>query len=274
MKNGKRLAAIIAAVALVASATACSGGKTASQQSASSSAASRIKQLGDQTAMPAAGEEIAVLTTSMGTVKIRLFPAEAPKTVENFIGLVREGYYDGLIFHRVMNNFMVQTGDPTGTGTGGTSIWNKKFEDEFNANLVNIRGAVAMANSGANTNGSQFFIDQAGKDSFQGWSQFEQAYSLYKQSKMTATAFAAQYGAYWLNMDKVTQAYRTLYEQYGGNPHLDGAYSLTGRGHTVFGQVFEGMDVVDQIAAAAVDSSDKPTTDIRIVKAEIITCEG
>lgn len=273
MKNGKRLAAIAAAVVLIASATACSGGKTASQ-SVSSSAESRIKQLGDQTEMPDAGEEIAVLTTSMGTVKIRLFPAEAPKAVENFVGLVRHGYYDGLIFHRVINNFMVQTGDPTGTGTGGTSIWNKKFEDEFNANLVNIRGAVAMANSGANTNGSQFFIDQAGKDSFQGWSQFEQAYSLYKQSKMTATAFAAQYGDYWLNMDKVTQAYQTLYEQNGGNPHLDGAYSLTGHGHTVFGQVFEGMDVVDQIAAAAVDSNSKPTTDIKIVKAEIVTYEG
>jgi cyclophilin family peptidyl-prolyl cis-trans isomerase len=226
-------------------------------------------KLGEQLEAPAKGEEIAVLTTSMGTIKLRLFPKAAPKAVENFKGLIQKGYYNGLTFHRVINDFMVQTGDPTGTGSGGESIWNKPFEDEFNAGLVNIRGAVAMANSGKNTNGSQFFIDQAGPSTFQGWDQFEQGYSYFKKSKMTSSDFARQYGSTWLNMDKVTQEYRSFYEKNGGNPHLDGYYNIAGTGHTVFGQVFEGMDVVDKIAAVEVDSNDKPISAVTIVKAEI-----
>lgn len=97
---------------------------------------------------PADGEEIAVLTTSMGVIKLRLFADAAPKTVENFKGLINKGYYNGLTFHRIVNDFMLQTGDPKGDGTGGESLWGKAFNDEFNANLVNIRGSVSMANAG------------------------------------------------------------------------------------------------------------------------------
>ena len=107
-------------------------------------------------------DKIAVLETNMGKIEIRLMPEVAPKTVENFEGLIKKGYYDGLIFHRVIKNFMVQGGDPTGTGTGGESIWGKAFADEFSKDSTfNKAGLLAMANAGPNTNGSQFFITTA-----------------------------------------------------------------------------------------------------------------
>ncbi len=96
----------------------------------------------------------ATLTTSEGSIEIELFPDDAPKTVANFVKLASEGFYDGLIFHRVIPDFMIQGGCPQGIGTGGPGY---KFEDEFNDHKV-VKGAVAMANSGPNTNGSQFFI--------------------------------------------------------------------------------------------------------------------
>ncbi|MBP3628444.1 MAG: peptidylprolyl isomerase, partial [Anaerotignum sp.] len=110
--------------------------------------------------MPEEGEEIAVITTSKGVVKMRFFPEEAPKAVENFKTLAKDGYYDGLTFHRVINDFMVQTGDPKGDGTGGESCWGVDFETEVSERLHFYRGAVAMANAGPDTNGSQFFIVQ------------------------------------------------------------------------------------------------------------------
>ena len=103
--------------------------------------------------------DVIVMETSMGTIEIKLFRKEAPKTVDNFIGLAKKGYYNGLIFHRVIDKFMIQGGDPTGTGAGGESIYGKKFEDEISPNLKFDRaGLLAMANAGPNTNGSQFFI--------------------------------------------------------------------------------------------------------------------
>ena len=114
-----------------------------------------------QAQMPEEGEEIAVITTSEGVVKMRFFPEEAPKAVENFKTLAKEGYYDGLTFHRVIEDFMVQTGDPKGDGTGGESCWGEDFETEVSEKLHFYRGAVAMANAGPDTNGSQFFIVQA-----------------------------------------------------------------------------------------------------------------
>ena len=98
------------------------------------------KPVGYQLEKPADGEEIAVLHTSMGDIRIRLFPEAAPKAVENFKGLIQDGYYNGIVFHRVIDNFMIQGGDPTATGTGGESIWGEPFEDEFNTNLINLRG--------------------------------------------------------------------------------------------------------------------------------------
>jgi peptidyl-prolyl cis-trans isomerase B (cyclophilin B) len=96
----------------------------------------------------------ATLRTNHGAIAVELFPTEAPKTVDNFVKLARDGFYDGLIFHRVIADFMIQGGDPTGTGSGGPGY---SFEDEFNEHKVE-RGALAMANAGPNTNGSQFFV--------------------------------------------------------------------------------------------------------------------
>jgi cyclophilin family peptidyl-prolyl cis-trans isomerase len=96
----------------------------------------------------------ATLHTSEGAIELELYPDDAPKTVENFVKLAGDGFYDGVIFHRVIPDFMIQGGDPTGTGMGGPGY---EFEDEFNEHSV-ARGALAMANAGPNTNGSQFFI--------------------------------------------------------------------------------------------------------------------
>lgn len=116
-----------------------------------------------QTTTPQAGEPIVTMETSKGTIQIRLFPQDAPKTVENFVGLIKKGYYDNLVFHRVIPGFMIQGGDPTGTGMGGESLWGGTFADELNPATVSYqngykKGVVAMANAGPNTNGSQFFI--------------------------------------------------------------------------------------------------------------------
>ena len=106
-----------------------------------------------------AANPIAVLKTTQGEIEIELRPDLAPKAVENFVTHAKNGYYNGLIFHRIIKNFMIQGGDPTGTGRGGESIWGKSFKDEFAPNAVfDKAGILAMANSGPNTNGSQFFI--------------------------------------------------------------------------------------------------------------------
>ena len=111
---------------------------------------------------PKAGDTIVTMHTNFGDVKFLMFPEVAPKTVENFTTHAKESYYDGLIFHRVIDGFMIQGGDPTGTGRGGESIWGDAFEDEFSPEAHNFRGALSMANAGPDTNGSQFFIVQAG----------------------------------------------------------------------------------------------------------------
>ena len=101
----------------------------------------------------------AIMKTNQGTIEIELRPDLAPKAVENFITHSKNGYYDGLIFHRIIKNFMIQGGDPTGTGRGGESIWGEAFEDEFSPNAIfDKSGILAMANAGRDTNGSQFFI--------------------------------------------------------------------------------------------------------------------
>ncbi len=118
----------------------------------------KIKQYSQSPAMTIDADKryVATVNTNQGSVVIELFPKEAPKTVNNFVFLAREGYYDGVIFHRVIESFMIQGGDPTGTGGGGPGY---SFEDEFVPSLVFDRsGILAMANSGPNTNGSQFFI--------------------------------------------------------------------------------------------------------------------
>ena len=107
----------------------------------------------------AVGKQNVVLETNQGVIEIKLFDDVAPKACENFRGLVKKGYYDGLIFHRVIRGFMIQGGDPTGTGRGGESLWGKNFEDEFSPKArFDRKGLLAMANRGPATNGSQFFI--------------------------------------------------------------------------------------------------------------------
>ncbi len=183
------------------------------------------------------GDTIATIQTSLGNITVRLFPEYAPKACENFTSLAKNGYYNGIIFHRVINDFMIQAGDPTATGAGGKSIWNKPFEDEFTPNLRNFRGALSMANSGPNTNGSQFFIVQAGKETTA-----ELANSPLARSMPSKT------------LDK--------YIEVGGTPWLDDQ-------HTVFGQVIEGLDIVDKIAAVETDQNNKPIDDVTIEKIEI-----
>lgn len=189
-----------------------------------------------QLEMPSKGEKIAVMKTNMGDIKIRLFPEIAPKAVENFISHSQNGYYDGLIFHRVIKDFMIQGGDPTGTGRGGESIYGRSFEDEFDLSARNYRGALSMANAGPNTNGSQFFIVQA-KNVDEG---------LISQMVELADRGFPQ---------EVTENYKKV----GGTPWLDFK-------HTVFGQVFEGIDVVDAIAGVKVGPQDKPVDDVIIEK--------
>ncbi len=184
---------------------------------------------------PVAGDKIATIKTNMGEIKIKLFPEFAPKAVENFTTHAKNGYYDGLIFHRVINDFMIQGGDPLGTGTGGQSIWGKAFEDEFTGELHNLRGALSMANAGPNTNGSQFFIVQAK----------EVPEDLIDQMRSARE-------------DLFPTECIEAYEKNGGTPWLDFR-------HTVFGQVFEGMDVVDAIAKVPADYfSNKPKEDVVI----------
>lgn len=104
-------------------------------------------------------QTVAIIQTNMGTIELELFADKTPKTVENFVGLANKGYYNGVIFHRVIDKFMIQGGDPTGTGRGGESFWGGKFNDEIVPELKHdSEGILSMANAGPNTNGSQFFI--------------------------------------------------------------------------------------------------------------------
>jgi len=117
------------------------------------------KKKEDAEGSASASNLVVVLETNQGTIEIKLFPDVAPKACENFTKLAEKGYYNGIIFHRVIKNFMIQGGDPDGTGSGGSSIWGKTFEDEVSPKVkFDKEGMLAMANRGPNTNGSQFFI--------------------------------------------------------------------------------------------------------------------
>ena len=192
-----------------------------------------------QLAAPEKGDLMATLRTNMGDITFKLFPEKAPKTVENFTTHVKDGYYNGIIFHRVIKDFMIQGGDPTGTGCGGESIWGKPFKDEFCLELRNYRGALSMANAGPGTNGSQFFIVQC------------PAVSSGLVSQMRELADRGY-------PDECTDNY----ERIGGTPHLDFH-------HTVFGQVTEGMEVVDAIANVETGYADKPVEDVVILSGEV-----
>lgn len=176
----------------------------------------------------------AVIKTNRGDMTFYLFPEIAPKTVENFTTHAKNGYYNGLIFHRVINDFMVQGGDPTGTGCGGESIWGSSFEDECSLEARNYYGALSMANSGPNTNGSQFFIVQA-KSVVQGM--------LDQMEEMKDNGYP--------------QEVIDGYNEVGGTPWLDFK-------HTVFGQISQGQDVLEEIASVKCSVGDKPVNDVVI----------
>ena len=180
------------------------------------------------------GDTLVTLKTNYGDIKILMLPEAAPKTVENFVTHCKNGYYDGIIFHRVIKDFMIQGGDPTGTGSGGESIWGREFEDEFSSEARNFRGALSMANAGPCTNGSQFFIVQAGP-----------------VDERLFTMLERQQGKHF------PEEAIKKYCEVGGTPWLDGA-------HTVFGQVVEGMNVVDAIASVKTGPMDRPRMDVVI----------
>ena len=309
MKNTKILALLLSLVLLCGCLTACGddnadstnhGGNGSSvatppkQENLNNAYAD--KEYGFQLEAPEEGETIAIMHTNMGDIHIRFFPEAAPKTVENFLTHAKNGYYNGLIFHRVIEDFMIQGGDPKGDGTGGESIYGKKFEDEFNAKLMNLRGSLAMANSGVNTNGSQFFINQVGptgksanqlkqaaeesnaqvKEQYtrETYEQYKSYYDTYYGEGYFTSIYPTYedfyYGSLVPDASLVPDEVWDLYAQYGGNMHLDGAWRYTG-GHTVFGQVYQGLDVVDAIAAVEVDSSDKPKASVIIESIEVTT---
>lgn len=195
----------------------------------------------DQVAGPQSGDTVAEITIkNFGVIKVRLFGDLAPKAVENFTTLSQADYYDGIIFHRVIDNFMIQGGDPTGTGSGGESSFGSAFEDEFSKQLIPVRGALCMANSGEDTNGSQFFIVQ------------KSDYNDGEPEDLLSLG--------------VSEALVNYFKENGGTEWL---YQK----HTVFGQVYEGMDVVDAIAGLEVDSNDKPVEDVVIEDILIKTYE-
>lgn len=225
-------------------------------------AVDKLPQLED----PKAGDPVATLHTSMGDIKVRFFPEYAPKAVENFTTLAQNGYYDGVTFHRVINDFMIQSGDPEGTGRGGESMWGEDFEFETTPDLRHFRGALCMANTGQPvSNGSQFYIVQCPDIGDSAKSTLESMRTakddVYFDNSQTGTV---------TNGDIFPDAVIDEYVNNGGVPSLDGHY-------TVFGQVYEGMDVVDQIAAVETSQDpnimDKPLEDIIINSIDVGTYE-
>mgnify|MGYP000978769569 CR=1 FL=1 len=255
----KKYAALVFAAALMLFAAGCS---TKEESGNTSEKTDTILQA----EMPKSGDEIAVVTTSEGVIKLQFYPEEAPKAVENFKTLAAEGYYDGIIFHRVIDGFMIQGGDPTGTGTGGESAFGEAFEDEISPKLHFYRGALAMANKGANTNGSQFFIVQ-NKDVT------EEGIQTIREARDGDEEFGITIGEEFYNLKQLfPDAVLEHYTKEGGSIELE---YLFGAPYTIFGQVFEGMDVVDKIAAVEVEAeSSKPLEDVVIEKVEITKYES
>lgn len=195
---------------------------------------------------PAAGDEVAVLTVrDYGDITIRLFPEQSPTGVENFKTLIERGYYDELIFHRVIKDFMIQTGDPKGDTTGGDDCWGTNgFQQTISPNLCHVTGAVAYAVGKDRLNKSQFFIVTGTEVTPQTFDKL-------------AGSFGKGFGA----------SVKEIYYQWGGQPYLDNDYE-------VFGQVIGGMDICQQIQNADTDGNDKPKSQIVLEKAVIQPWSG
>lgn len=179
----------------------------------------------------------AVLHTTRGDISLKLFPDECPRTVENFTTHARDGYYDNVLFHRVIRGFCIQTGDPLGDGTGGTSIWGREFEDEISGTLRHDRAfTLSMANAGPNTNGSQFFITTVPTPWLDG------KHTVFGRVRSAAGFF-----------------YKPSHGEYASGVFND----------VVVWQVVKGADVVQNIEKAKTDKDDKPYEDIKIVNIEV-----
>ena len=189
-----------------------------------------------QFAAPQSGDTVATIKTSKGDIKVVLYPKYAPLAVENFTTHAENGYYDGASFHRVVADFVIQTGDPE--GDGGNSIWELPFNDEFSDKLHHYTGALAMANSGSNTNRSQFFIVTS------------------MPKNITDEIVSLMEEAGW--REDVIETYK----QAGGAPNLDYRY-------TVFGQVYEGLEVAFAINGVKTDENERPKDDIIIESIEV-----
>ena len=195
-----------------------------------------------QMADPEEGETIAIFhIEDYGDITVKFFEDVAPNAVENFITHAEEGYYDGLTFHRVIEEFMIQGGDPEGDGSGGESIWGEDFAEELSTTVLPYKGALCMASQGTGTStlGSQFFIVQANYTD-------------------TMESYLSYYG--YSNL-------LTSYQTYGGDLYDLAIYAQ----YTTFGQVIDGLDIVDEIAAVDTDDSDKPVEDVIISSIEITT---
>ncbi len=197
-----------------------------------------------QLSPPKVGDTIAVFETDKGTFRAVLYPDYAPLAVENFKALVANEYYKDLLFHRVVDNFVVQTGDPTGTGTGGTSASGSPFKNEVCPELHHFTGALGMANAVADMNTSQFYVVCQNT-----------------VSKDTVAAMEA------LADDGYPAEVVAAYQDKGGQPGLDYRY-------TVFGQVYEGLDVIEKIATVKVDEDDRPVQDVKLLSVTIEAYTG
>ena len=172
-------------------------------------------------------------------IKAELYPDIAPISVNNFISLIKKNFYDGLIFHRVIKGFMIQGGDPEGTGMGGESIWGEPFYNEISEQTCIIRGSLCYANSSMDpSNGSQFFITQ--KESVT-----EEEMAGYEKQGLS-----------------FTEEQRKVYLEKGGCPWLQ-------NGFTVFGQVYEGMDIVDTLSKVETDENDMPKQPVKITSVTV-----
>ena len=223
------------------------------------------------------GEELVVFHTNHGDIILRLFPDEAPMSVENFLTHARNGYYDGVIFHRIIENFMIQGGDPDGTGMGGESIWGEPFFVKMmmwqlfgetfpdyvrlelpSINLKHFRGALAMAHAQGSM-GSQFYIVQNSS-----------AHPGITDQIEWVTYQLSYFGEVPEGFIKTMEEVAELYAIHGGTPHLDWWWEF-GPAHIVFGHVVEGMDIVDAIAEVAVDQNGRPLDDVIIESISFIT---
>ncbi len=199
------------------------------------------------------GETYAVIETTKGDITVKFLPEVAPLAVENFLTHAKDGYYNGISFHRVINDFMIQGGDPLGTGTGGESIWGEPFEVEISTSARHFTGALAMANSGHPiSNGSQFYIVDDVELHPQVIGSLESI-----REDLSIVLDTDEHGHELLASDYFTEEIIDGYLEHGGYPSLDFVY-------TVFGQVVEGMDVVNAISEVETGENDKPVEDVII----------